>query len=198
MVTIRKKRQRAVSIDVGRRHQDQKSGNAFRVRSSFRNNQTKWFQIKKYFEAYGPVAIDPGKALRRPESAHLSIDQNSFAGAFDAIAQIRMPKVVEMLKARKVSKILEIACGSAPISRSYCLEVPSANAVCCDSSRPMCLLAEKWIERDGLRDRVKVIECDHEVILGEDTSFDCVCVRGFLNSLIWNGASKFLSRIKGA
>ncbi len=99
------------------------------------------------------LAVEPGVLIPRPESEVL---------VSEALAAMREHAEGEAVL------VADLCTGSGNIACSIASEVPDARVLAVDISSQACALARRNVERLGLADRVRVVECDAACAFSND------------------------------
>ena len=144
------------------------------------------FQIEKFIGAYGVCIRNTGTS-HRARKPRQPADQNALAAAFSYTAGAGSP-IATYLLAAGISKMVELGCGSEPLSVQMALQDADFEGLCIDSSAPMCRLAARRILAAGVRPRVRVERARAQdlcaaISASERKSCDTVYGRSILNTL---------------
>jgi hypothetical protein len=132
----------------------------FVLSAKYQHYRALGFHFDKLLVGYAATLSSLDVVLRRPEQAGRFVDRRALANAFTR-ADAPLPLEVEaIVRAWGGRTLLEAGCGLAPALRTMCARDAAFTGWAVDSSADMCRAARDQIRREGLRDRIRVIQCD--------------------------------------
>jgi len=114
------------------------------------------YHLDKFLVAYGLNLLNVDRIAKSPRSGARLVNQAALATAFHG-ADSGAPKAfVRILRESAIRVLLELGCGTAPMSRSLARIDKSIVAWAVDMNSDMCTVARSLVASEGLAERVHI------------------------------------------
>lgn len=118
------------------------------------------FQFDKFVGAYGPALARLDQSLRSESLGRQLVNREIEAEAYRTVGAPPNPVVIEIVRDRRISSLLDLGCGTATLLTELCLADPNFRGWGIDETEAMCKVARERIADLHLNGRIQIIRAD--------------------------------------
>ncbi len=135
---------------------ERRPGPRYRLLPIYRSYTALGYHLDKFLAAYSTTLSHLDDIMQSPQRGARLVNGRVLATAF-RLADSGAPRAfVRILRKARARTLLELGCGTAPMSRALAKADPSVVAWAVDVNRAMCSAARARVREDGLAGRVRV------------------------------------------